>query len=255
MIKFKSQINILWTLVDILDIFVFFNLSFIVVTFINLCIIALSIKSLLFYKKLDRFLKLQVYKLHNNRSFTQTQLALKLKLFRNEHHRTTSILIFSNRTIISKVLFTTFAFNMPYNACIQTLVILRRVSEMTMKFMFYTFMGQLSSVLALLLLIAKCNTSIYKCKRHIVILQYGLGRYQLRDKIHHLRFYELVHYKRDIGFSVGLFGVLTKRRLYGVSIRIRFNFIFNLKINFQCCLLYAGFILFLCKIVIIKFTK
>ena len=217
---YRKQINS-WILIDSFDMFVYLNIAVTLITFVGLTIFALNFTFLLMYHRLNQFLALQNRKYQTNGFFSQIQLALKLSLLRREHNRITSVLILTNK-LISKLLFATFLNNLPNNTLVLTLVLLGKTSSMTRRLMTLTLVFQIFSSASLLALIAICNCFIYKCKKHLVILQSGMGRHQLRDKIHHQRFYELVHYKQDIGFSVGLFGVLTKRKLYEVWLHWKF---------------------------------
>lgn len=106
--------------------------------------------------------------------------------------------------------------NFPFNIGSTALLILGKFPSTSMEFMLSSIISETVGLLSLIILLARANSSICSCKKYLVSLQCGLGIYQLRDKIHHLRFYELVNYKRDIGFSVGIFGVITKRKLHEV---------------------------------------
>ena len=203
-------------LADSFNFIAFLNIAFTGICFGCLILIVISHSSLLMYRKLRKYLKLQNEKLISKKFFTQMQLARKLLVFRCEHYRITSMLIFVNSNFINCFLLSTFLISFPYNIIVSSLMIVDKIPEISNEFIRLSMIAQSISMMTLMLLIASCNSSIYSCQKYLVSLQCGLGRNQLRDKIHHLRFYELVHYKQDIGFTVGLFGVLTKRKLYEV---------------------------------------
>ena len=212
----NKQSRSLWIMVDSINFFTFLNLTVRMIRFINLAVNTMCFTSHLIYKQLNQFLKLQTDKLHENKFFTQVQLARKLNVFQREHHRITSMLIFANRTLFDKTLLSILLANHSFNIITLTLLILKKFSRTSKDFMLFTLIFESFGFLSLVSVIAFSNSNIYSCKKYLVVLQSGLGIYQLRDKIHHQRFYELVNFKYDIGISVGIIGVLTKQKLYEV---------------------------------------
>lgn len=195
----------------------FLGLLFNLIAFLSYSTLVIAFCSILMYRRLNRYLALQYHKLVYKKFRSQMQLALKLNVFRREHHRITSMVAFSNRTVISKALFMTYLSNVPFNIINATLLLLNQFPLEIKHFMFVSYIGQTVSAACLVIILAACNSSIYSCKKYFVSLQYGLGRYQLRDKIHHQRFYEQVHYKYYIGLGFGPLGVITKSKLFEVS--------------------------------------
>ena len=205
-----------WIMVDSINFFTFLSLTVRMIRFINLAVNTMCFTSHLIYKQLNQFLKLQTDKLAKSKFFSQVQLARKMSVFRREHHRITSMLIFANKTLFDKTLQSILLANHSFNIITLTLLILKKFSRTSKDFMLYTLIFESFGFLSLVSVIAFSNSNIYSCKKYLVVLQSGLGIYQLRDKIHHQKFFELVNFKYDIGISVGIIGVLTKQKLYEV---------------------------------------
>lgn len=185
-------------------------------TIINLSIAIISFSFHLMYEKFNGFLKLQNRKYYVKKCLTQTQLAFKLSIFRREHHRITCMLIFATKTLFNKAISAILFLNFPLNICMLSLLILGKLPNKSKEFVLTSVVSESFALLLLLFMASTASSSIYTCKKYLVSLQSGLGIDQLRDKIHHQRFYEFVNYKHDIGFSISLFGVITNQKLYEV---------------------------------------
>lgn len=200
------------TIVDIILYMAFCRIVFNIIRLLSISIYAISLTSCLMYHRLNQYLALQArkckFKCHES-----IKLALKLSVFRREHHRNTRILIFCNQNLFSAISYSSFLTNVPFNACMLTLIVLNEVPMSNKFYMVASYLTQTLFSALILVKIANCNELIYASNKHMPILQTGMGKYQLRDKIHHLRYYELVHYKQDMGMSAGPLGVFSKRKL------------------------------------------
>ena len=215
-VKSHAQLINFWMLVDMFNLITFINIFFTLISLLCFTLMVISHSALLMFRRLNQYLALQQLKLICKKFPTPMLLAWKLSVFRREHYKITSVLVFANKTLFNSVIISFFMTNLPFNICITTLLVLGQTPEIGRRFLLTLVIQQLLGSSTLFLLIAKCNSSIYSCKKYLVSLQSGLNRNQLRDKIHNLQFYELVHYKQDIGFSVGIFGVITKQKLHEV---------------------------------------
>ena len=209
----NQQMNLVWIIADSINLIFLIQVTVKGLDFIDHCLSTISFSFYFMFKKLNSFLNLQNKKLSNKEFLS---LASKLTVFRREHNRITSILIFANKSLFDPALFSILAIGFPLNSATLILLVTGKMPETCREFMHFAYIVGLAYTIIIATIISTCNSSIYSCQKYLVSLQYGLGRSQLRDKIRHQQFYELVHYKRDFGISLGLFGELTKRKMFEV---------------------------------------
>ena len=220
MIKSQNRYNLTtnYIIVDIIDFFqmiTYNRFTFTGFSLLGNSTFLISFTSILMYRKLNRFLNLQIKKL-NHKQLTQCQLTLKMSVFRREHHRITHMINFTDQTLISKVLFSGIMANSQFNIFISALILLNKLDGFNLQSSLASLLTEFLCVIILLCMMVNCNQSIYSSKKYLATFQMALGQYQIRDKIHHQRFYESVSCKPHLGFSVGPFGSVTKYQLYKV---------------------------------------